>query len=187
MVISSLENAVILGTILGDGHLQRSLSKSGKSRLRIGHSFKQKAYVDWKRSALGRLCETTQPPKKVEQRGYEQYLFYTQYRDDLTYYHKIFYTREESKSRKIVPENIEKILTDPISLVVWYLDDGTLRNDCDACRLATQSLTLEEVNLLRKCLANNLSIASRLDIWLKGSCKMYGISIPARDFKIFRS
>jgi len=36
---------------------------------------------------------------------------------------------------KTVPANLNKLLTDPLALAVWYLDDGTKRTDTESCRL----------------------------------------------------
>lgn len=56
---------------------------------------------------------------------------------------------------------------DPISLAVWYLDDGSKKSDCAACRLATlnicnletlQGFTLEENMALVECLRSNFGI-----------------------------
>jgi LAGLIDADG DNA endonuclease family len=63
--LTSREHAVIIGSLLGDGFMQRSTSLTNKSRLRFCHSIKQKEYVDWKRTSLTRLCEKTQSSKIV--------------------------------------------------------------------------------------------------------------------------
>lgn len=46
--LSSIQKNLIIGTCLGDGHIERN----GKSRLRISHSEKQFALVTWKHSIL---------------------------------------------------------------------------------------------------------------------------------------
>lgn len=54
------EEAVVFGTLLGDGHIQLREQKS--YRLKIAHSTKQTELVMWKRRKLERLCQTTQEP-----------------------------------------------------------------------------------------------------------------------------
>ncbi len=61
--ISSQQNDIIIATLLGDGHLQKTLSKTETCRLRISHSLEQKYYVNYKHRKLLSLCQTTQAPK----------------------------------------------------------------------------------------------------------------------------
>jgi len=62
--------------------------------------------------------------------------------------------------------------------MVWYLDDGTLRRDSGACRLATQGFTLEEHEILQDVLKENFSITSVIEKWPKGKAGLY---VPKRD------
>lgn len=61
--------------------------------------------------------------------------------------------------------------------MVWYLDDGTLRLDGGICRLATQSFTLAENEILQECLWNNFNIQTRIEKW---SDKYTSLYVPAR-------
>lgn len=48
-MITEYQNSVLVGSLLGDLHIQKSLSKVlPKCRLCFCHSLKQKEYVDWK-------------------------------------------------------------------------------------------------------------------------------------------
>ena len=112
--------------------------------------------------------------------------FYTYYKVEWTEYHNIWYremkklpfcnielatklpdtnpegivTKENSSVfyRKIIPENISEILVYPLSLLVWYYDDGSKRTDCNAARIATQSWTYNEHLLLENCLLKNFNL-----------------------------
>jgi LAGLIDADG DNA endonuclease family len=53
-------------------------------------------------------------------------------------YHQLFYDGK----RKRVPPELEKGLTTPLALAVWYLDDGGLRPDCKTFRLHTNNFSL---------------------------------------------
>lgn len=55
-----------MGGLLGDSTIQRRSSES--YRLKITHSFRQKAYVLWKHKKLIQFCQTTQPPKEYVER-----------------------------------------------------------------------------------------------------------------------
>lgn len=178
--LSSRQKAIILGNVLGDGHLQ--ISANGEStRLRFTHSMKQKEYVRWQYKNLDWLCKKVKEPYETKtKKGYSECIAYTSYQAELLTYHKFFYQAtglDKPKYRKIVPENLSKHLKDPLSLMVWYLDDGTLRDDTGACRLATQSFTEEENWILQDCLQKNFNVKSVLEKWPNNQ---YNLSIPKR-------
>lgn len=79
----------------------------------------------------------------------------------------------------MVPSYIGDLLVDPISLAVWYLDDGSKRADCEACRLATQGFTLEENMVLVECLRSNFGIEARVGATRGAGGRLYGLSIPS--------
>ena len=53
---------------------------------------------------------------------------------------------------------ISTLLTDPVSLAVWYMDDGKRRPDCRAVYLDTICFTTSEQKRLIHCLNNNFGI-----------------------------
>jgi hypothetical protein len=65
--------------------------------------------------------------------------------------------------------------------MVWYLDDGTLRSDSGACRIATQCFNFEEHQLLQECLYQNFGISSQIEAWNSKGSKQYGLVIPSRN------
>jgi hypothetical protein len=173
-------NALLIGTILGDGHVQKTQSKTEKCRLRISHSLEQKDYVDWKFSQLQNLCSSL--PKYDEKKN--SYQFYTDYSADLKLYHDLFYEKNEKTYRKVIRPLLKNYLTDPISLAVWYCDDGSKRTDCDACRIATHSFSLEEIKILQAILLDNFEIRSHIvkaGRSKKGNYQWYSLSLSARD------
>jgi hypothetical protein len=158
--LSDTERAILMGSLLGDGTLQKRGLNS--FRHRVSHSISQKSYVEWKYEKLNRLCQTTQPPKEVTNtKGYVSVEFYTSSGEYLKELFELFYKKSsfsaskkaETKSDKflktITPELIENLPLDPILLAVWFMDDGSARNDCYAGNLATQCFSLEEHHLLK--------------------------------------
>ena len=73
-------------------------------------------------------------------------------------YHFKFYRN----GRKIIPKNIDSILISPLSLAVWFMDDGYKRNDCNALRISTDSFNHKEQLMLVECLQKNFNIKCRL-------------------------
>ena len=157
-LLTPLQQAVVVGGLLGDLHTQRTTASTQRCRLRVCHSIGQREYVYWKYTVLREpFCKSVKPPHETARPG--EYVFYTMYRDE-------WYKNDGNGFRKRVPEKIDTLLVDPISLAVWYLDDGTKRGDSDACRLATQGFSLQENQALSNCLWTNFAIhASPIFDW----------------------
>lgn len=107
---------IVYGCILGDGYI----TKSGC--LQIEQSAKQKEYVYWKYEQLKSIVSSE--PKKVirydkrTQRTYVSYRFYT--RALFKQLRKEFYPIK----KKVIPFTIQNYLKAPVTLAVWYMDDG---------------------------------------------------------------
>ena len=116
--------------------------------------------------------------------------FYTKHSVLIGEYRKLFYPQ----GRKIVPDNINELLTDPLSLAVWYMDDGTLdfreTYHCNVM-LATYNFTFDECKLLVGMLKENFGIHSsvtkctmrgkvypRLYVWAKDTLRFLDIVDP---------
>lgn len=183
--LSSEQKAIILGNLLGDGHLQLA-SNTLKARLRFTHSIKQREYVEWEYKKLGWLCEKVKKPYETETKnGFGECIAYTSYEPQLLEYHQLFYRPSIKPGRrfeKFVPENLASYLTNPTSLMVWYLDDGTRRTDGGACRLATQGFTYYEQEILQDCLKKNFNIPCKIESVTNPKTKTvnYGLVIPTR-------
>ena len=157
--LSQYQKEILLGLILGDG----TLEKNGKNvRLRVEHGIKQKDYLWWKYEKLKEF--TKSPPRMVKVRdkrtGKEniKWHFSTVCLPELNEYREKFY----KKDRKKVPKDIEKYLVSPLSLAVWFMDDGYKRNDCQAFRFNTDCFPLSDQYLLRKCLKRNFNLSVRI-------------------------
>lgn len=69
------------------------------------------------------------------------------------------------KGKKIVPENISQFLVSPISLAVWFMDDGTLDYRLYShysFTLSTDAFTIAEVQMLQNTLLKNFGIESSI-------------------------
>jgi hypothetical protein len=177
-LVSPREQEIILGTILGDGHL--AMLKSG-ARLEINHSEKQKAYVFWKHKELSKMIMAQPHQIKINDprsnRSYLQWRFRSQINPIFTKFHGLFY----QGCKKIVPQNILNILQSPLSLAVWFMDDGGRRNDSYGLFLNTLSFTKVEHVKLQECLRKNFSLDSRLH-WIQDGYRLY---IPSKDAQKF--
>lgn len=114
--LTQLQRSVIIGTLLGDGHL-RTFPGRRNALLEINHSFCQKEYVDWKYSTLANVSAS--PPKmRKGNQGRVAYRFHSKQLPELTELHRLFY----GNSKKAIPDGLT---LDPIMLAVWYMDDGS--------------------------------------------------------------
>src|SRR3990167_5681331 len=120
--MDKIQQAVIIGSILGDGFLQ----KTGKNhaRLRLEHSLKQQDYLIWKCKILNNFFQ--KKPEILERFNLKfgksyQYIRNQSYSGlEFGKLHQLFYV----DGKKIIPNKISELLKDPMSLAVWFMDDG---------------------------------------------------------------
>ena len=145
--------SIIVGSLLGDGWLNQ-ISPTLKSVFCLKCNDKSIGYLEWIRKEIRELKPSVL--KSVEK--YSQHYFYTQSREDIGNLRKIFYPNE---GKKIVPPNIKSLLTDPVSLAIWYQDDGTLDFRSKYHRnalIATHCFSFEDCVLLKDTLQENFGI-----------------------------
>lgn len=178
--LSPRQESIVLGNILGDGHMQLAPNKKS-ARLRYNHSMKQADYVKWQYQELDWLSQGVSQPKEIiEKEKYQICRAYTAYKPELKTYHSYFYQTSSLPKRRFekrIPETIADYLKAPEALMIWYLDDGTLRQSGGTCRLATQCFTLQEHEILQEALDKNFGIKSVIEKWPGGKAGLY---IPAR-------
>lgn len=95
---------------------------------------------------------------------------------------------------KKIPLNLGEIFTDSLALAIWYLDDGTKRNNVESCRIATQSFYLffssfSENLLIQDCIKSNFDFDVKIESWsrTKGGENAYSLAIlsQGRNYKKF--
>ena len=178
MELTGRQKAIIVGAILGDSNLEKRWKNP---RLRFAHSVSQKEYVLWKYRELRNIASSAPIPIRQLhwQNGKmcESWQFATRALTELTHYWNLFC----SSGTKRIPPNISDILTHPLSLAIWLMDDGYKRNDCNAFRLNTDAFPIAEQQLLQTALTENFGIHSKLH--RKG--KYWNIYIPEASARRF--
>jgi recombination protein RecA len=114
-LLSELQWQVILGTLMGDGNLSRPARHSDHSgRLRMGHGAKQVSYLDWKVSLLENIphCRTT----NAKGAAFADFTPLSELGD----LREVVY---QGDGKKHLTWDYLKKLT-PLSLAIWYMDDG---------------------------------------------------------------
>jgi recombination protein RecA len=118
--LSDQQWQLVLGSLMGDGHLAPNRAGRNGVRFRMGHGAKQVPYLDWKASLLGNIRQS----RRVSSTGAAFV--------DLTPLPELAELRSTvyfGDGKKHLSEEYLKALT-PLALAVWYMDDGcfTLRS-----------------------------------------------------------
>ncbi len=155
MALSQTQEQIVTGLLLGDGYLE--FDKFKASRLQIKQAERKREYVFWLYTHFADKVRT--PPK--QRLDTRQWYFSTRSLRELEEWRDIFYPR----GKKVVPRNIIDLLTDPITLAVWFMDDGKRRPDCRGFFFDTLSFTVNDQECLQKCLARNFALTETKLHW----------------------
>jgi hypothetical protein len=123
MELNYRQQAILYGMLLGDAYLQKTGSMN--ARLRLEHSFKQRVYMSWKFNELEHIFQSE--PHLVERihpatGRINKYIRLQSYASSfLGELRRQFYSKDGVKQ---LPDNLEDILINPITIAVWYMDDG---------------------------------------------------------------
>ena len=114
--LSGQQWQVILGGLMGDGHLVANRGGRSGVRFRMSHGAGQVDYLDWKASLLGNIgqCSSERANGAV--------------RVDVTPLPELGELREVvywGDGKKHLSEDFVKVLT-PLALAIWYMDRGSL-------------------------------------------------------------
>ena len=160
---------MIVGTVLGDGCIALHGRKNKGCRLIVGHCEKQKDFLMWKKSILANFVNTISI-REDKRKNSTMYNFTSVVHDEFRFYRDLFY---EGNKKIIRDELITHIK--PLSLAVWFLDDGTLIKNVNM-RLSTDCFTKEENEKLQWMLKFNFDIRSKVCEYTRRDKKYYYMS-----------
>ena len=155
MVLTQKQQEILVGLMLGDGHLEFNGYRG--TRLQVKQMETKKEYVDWLFNEFANIVRT--PPQ--QRPDTKQWYFGTRYFVELEQFRKLFYENR----KKIIPKNIAELITSPLTLAIWFMDDGTLDYRVKShynFSLSTDSFALEEVELLQNVLESRFGIRSSI-------------------------
>lgn len=169
-------HAFVLGTILGDGYITK------RGRLQVDQSVLQ--YTQWKFEVLQSVIPTTTVIAEVKRIHVKtkkeniSYRFYTQ--SVFEQWRQAFYLENlGGTATKILPCNIADLLIHPLSLAVWFSDDGGKGgNTPNGVVISVFKFSDNEVKTLQSCLVNNFDIESTFHA--KNSSRQ--LYIPAKQY-----
>lgn len=122
MHLTKRQEAILAGSILGDAFLQKTGERN--ARLRYEHGGKQKEYLLWKIKAFPRLFQggathlTRVHPKTLA--TYEYWRAQSNATPEFGKWRTVFYPN----GKKRIPANVAELIENPLSLAIWYMDDG---------------------------------------------------------------
>lgn len=143
--LDHVQKSALIGILLGDGSIHKGKNEASSWALRWSHSEKQEAYMKWTVQVLGSLAQLG----KEDASGYGSRMLTarTSHHPDIR---KLF--EGFDKPGGILPEEVEQMIN-PISLLFWYLDDGSLTHapgQQDRASFATYSFSDNAIALLKK-------------------------------------
>ena len=151
--LSIVQKDFLIGTLLGDGHLQPS--RSGLlARLQIRHSIKFKDYVDWQYQ-IWRKWTLKEPTFDACNNSI---VLRSIFHPEFSVWRNIFYLN----NKKIVPVKIGELLNHPYSLAIWFMDDGNGSKQGRWLRLSTYAFGLEGNIILQNCLKINFGLDTKI-------------------------
>lgn len=167
MKFSKEQKAILIGMILGDAYLQKTGKKN--ARLRLEQGARQKDYLFWKISKFPKLFQGK--PKYLERKHplsgqiYKYWRHQSNSTPELGKWRKLFYPN----GKKHIPENLKDLLTDFLSLAVWYMDDGYYYGRDKVSYLYLGRVDKKEAEIANNVFEKNFGIFSKtLDKKQKG-------------------
>lgn len=153
--LSEKQKSVLLGTLLGDGSLKL---RGNYYRLHIKHSYKQISLVRYKREIFSNI--TNMPIRiffqTVKDKNYKFCEFVTLTHPEFSKYRKLFY----KDKKKVISQKLKQLLKSPLSLAMWFMDDGCA--EYAGVSFNTQCFSLKEVRFLSQILKENFGLDSTI-------------------------
>jgi hypothetical protein len=146
--LSKNARAIIFGSLLGDGSLR--ISKHYKNaRFSFRHSAKQEPYFLWKVEQLQGIASEKCVWQQIDKVawGKDKLRFQSHASNRLT---EIYNLTHKNGKKQIRRKWLNLLM--PISLAIWWLDDGSLVSDSRQGVFCTDSFSLKEVYLLKRYL-----------------------------------
>ena len=117
--LTSLQEELLVGSLLGDGSLRAPSDQSAS--FREGHAMAQAPYTDWKADLLTPFTSTVRT--RITKTKYQERYMTTRTCRQLRPLYDLFYPAPRRK--RVFPKNLPDLMT-PFILAVWYMDDGNL-------------------------------------------------------------
>lgn len=170
---------VMYGSVLGDAYLRSSSKKSWS--LTFSHGEKQLEYLKWKLNIYDKFVTTKKfgTMNRDFHGNATVYSFATISHPDIT----SAYHLTHPNGIKLVTDDWLELLS-PLSLAVWYMDDGSLNKRYGTIVMSTNAYSLNELDLMIHWFEKKHNIHAKLE---KRRNDQYALRINASESKLFRS
>lgn len=149
LFVTKQQEEIIIGSILGDAYVTK------RGQIQFEQSGNQEEYLRWKHNQLASISYKN--VKKVKRFDKRVNKFYFSYRFWSRQYFLSWREKFYLNSKKIIPRDI--FLT-PLSIAVWYMDDGCFSDN--KCIIATDSFSKKDIEFLQYLLLKTFNIKSSL-------------------------
>ena len=174
ITVSDRQMEILAGGLLGDAYI----SKRGAIQIEQGAN--QKEYLFWKHKELksivsGKISRVFR--KKKSGATFSSYRFFS--KQYFRPWRQVMYR----SGRKIIPASVLELIT-PLSLAVWYMDDGSKKNNYSVI-ISTDGFSKDSLKKLRTMLQEKWSINTRV-VFKTTAGKKYGrLTIGSYDLVRF--
>lgn len=143
--LSSDEEQVIIGSILGNGWIDCTNKERNYYRLCFSHSIKQELYCQYKFKLLSRIGKEPKINiKKDKREGFSPLSEYVIFKSKQHPIFKEYRDRWYKPNKILCKEDFDKI--EGLGLAVWYMDDGWNRKY--GASISTQSFSKEDIEYM---------------------------------------
>lgn len=153
---------IVTGELLGDGYIRYDPEQPKiNGRLEFTFSSNILHYINYlKFNALSYICTESQPTPWIDKSKNKiiQYWFSTIRMSAISDLHKHWYKKVGDKYIKVLPNNIEELLT-PLAIAHWIMGDGYFSGSVLIC---TDNFAKEEVIKLMEILEKKFSIMTNI-------------------------
>ncbi len=171
--MTTKQKIVLIGTVLGDAYLQKTGKKN--ARLRLEHSINQKEYLNWKVSLFKNYFQSKiqilHRMNTVWKRTYSYVRAQSTSSAEFGKFRRLFY----NESKKIIPQTINALFKNPLSLAIWFMDDGYYYSRDKMSYIYISNFDKESMGRLLFCLRNNFNLSPTLKQKKKGFVLIFNV------------
>lgn len=153
------QREALIGMVLGDAYLQPTGKRN--ARLRLEHSVKQKDYIFYKYELLKNMMQ--RKPKFIKRfnphwkKHYSYYRLQSHSSPIFGKFRRWFYP----EGKKRIPINIKGLLKTPLSLAIWYMDDGYYYHRDECIFLYLSDYPAQDIQRLKETLEENYDLLAK--------------------------
>lgn len=151
LIVNDRQLEILAGCLLGDGYI----SKRGAIQIEQGST--QKEYLLWKYNRLQSLV-SVQPHQVFRKKKNGEVT--SSYRFFLRQYFRNWRKKIYRNGKKVINSELLRLMS-PLSLAIWYMDDGCKKNEYTAV-IATDAFSKNSLKKLRTLLKQKWNITTRI-------------------------